>query len=60
MLLLAAFSHIRTLTVGCGISPHQLQAQVVDFTTGGESHPAPRTLFTYYYSLHSGFVNIKL
>jgi hypothetical protein len=33
-------SSIRTVTVGSGIAPDQLQMQVVDCTTGGDFHPA--------------------
>ena len=46
-------------TVGFGITPNQLS--LVDFTTGGESHPAPKIVILYIYYvivsiLHTRFV----
>lgn len=52
------FSHIRTITVGFGITPNLLTpplptgarglARRSALTAGGESHPAPRTLGRFY------------
>ena len=60
------FSH-PDYTVGFGISPNQLPAQVADYTAGGEFHPAPKNdiyLFdnriSHFYLLCNHFLSVQV
>ena len=44
-------SHIRTLTVGSGITPNQPKKGSRTFTAGRESHPAPKIIYVLLYSI---------